>query len=442
MVETDVQESSGGSRVLAVTIPGVAMCLGWGLAGQYGGSYGAMIPGVLGALALVLVARRRIGVAQSWMVAMAGALGFAIGGDETYGQTIGLTAHPGMAAWAFLGMFLKGAVWGGIGGLFIGAALGNRRYTTTQILVALNLALALSFVGYWLINEPKLIYFSGHAIDAPRTEGWAGLWVFLLVLVVLAGRMHDRAAVRLSFCGVVGCGFGFALGNVANRLGMEHLGSATAGFIDWWKVMECTCGLAGGLALGWGWAGLQQDAEMQQQGAAPATEILPIPVWLFVVAALDVLFFYYLTSRVDALGGWIGVVPFVFTVPAVLLVARDRQALQLVVGVVAPIMLVLWDMQRYWSEEKKVVGAGLSMAALVLLSALAAAYVARVGDRPRVLFLFVAWFCTICAWAKMGWPAPEAWGQMIVVQGLFTIMAAWLTLALRERPGGHAVSAI
>lgn len=77
---------------LAVAIPGVAMCLGWGLAGQYGGAFGAMIPGVLGALALVLVARRRLGTSQVWAVAMAGALGFGIGGDETYGQTIATCA--------------------------------------------------------------------------------------------------------------------------------------------------------------------------------------------------------------------------------------------------------------------------------------------------------------------------------------------------------------
>ena len=142
---------------LAVAIPGVAMCLGWGLAGQYGGAFGAMIPGVLGALALVLVARRRLGTSQVWAVAMAGALGFGIGGDETYGQTIGLTAHAQTAAWGYIGLFLKGAVWGGIGGLFVGSALGNRRYTTAQLLIALNVALALSFVGYRLVNEPDLL---------------------------------------------------------------------------------------------------------------------------------------------------------------------------------------------------------------------------------------------------------------------------------------------
>ena len=225
------------------------------------------------------------------------------------------------------------------------------------------------------------------------------------------------------------------MGNGASRLGTEHLNWAASGFIDWWKVMECTCGLAGGLAMGWGWARLQRE---EQQGATSASEIVSVPIWHFVVAALDVLFLLYLSSGMETLGGWVGVAPFAFTVPVVLLVARERPALHLIVGVVAPVMLVFWDMQQYWSDEKQLLGAGLSMAALVAFSAIVAAYIARNGDRPRVLFLFTAWCCTGCAWAKMGYPAPSVWGQMIVVQGLFTIMAAWLTLAVRSRPAESA----
>src|SRR5437660_8061849 len=148
---------------LAVVIPGVAMSLGWGLRGQFGGPRGAMTPGALVALALVLTARRRIGIRQVWMIAAAGALGFAIGGEETYMQTVALTRHGDTALKGFLGILLKGAEWGGLGGLFIGAALGRKRYCAAHVLLAVNVALALSFLGYWLVNEPKLIYFSGGA---------------------------------------------------------------------------------------------------------------------------------------------------------------------------------------------------------------------------------------------------------------------------------------
>src|SRR5579862_3446627 len=128
---------------LALAMPSIAMSLGWGLRGQFGGPRGAMAPGAMVALALVLTVRERIGPRQAWLAAAAGALGFAIGGEETYMQTVGLTHQHATALWATMGLLVKGAEWGGLGGLFIGAALGGRRYSAAQLLLAFNVAIAL-----------------------------------------------------------------------------------------------------------------------------------------------------------------------------------------------------------------------------------------------------------------------------------------------------------
>src|SRR5262249_53066282 len=136
-------------RWIAIAVPGVAMSLGWGLRGQFGGPRGAMVPGALVALALALVARRQPSPAQVWIVAAAGSLGFAIGAEEPYMQTVGRIVQGITVPWAYLGLLLKGAAWGGLGGLFVGSALGRKHYTIHQLLLAFNLALALAFVGFW-----------------------------------------------------------------------------------------------------------------------------------------------------------------------------------------------------------------------------------------------------------------------------------------------------
>jgi hypothetical protein len=330
-------------------------------------------------------------------------------------------------------LYLKGAVWGGIGGLFIGAALGERRYTTAQLLLAINLALAASFVGYIAINEPKLVYFSGHGLDAPRQEGWAGLWCFYLALLALAARMRDRTAVRFSVAGMLGCGAGFALGWVAFRLGTDHFGSATVAYIDWWKVAECTCGLIGGMALGWASIGCARSPE-HELPTAPATAM---PAWVSILLVLDLLLLFRLADKMGDLGGWLGAAPFVFVAPAIVLAMHGRPAFQLLVGAAMPIVLALSNVQYEWAVDPHLMSVPWSTASLVLLAVIAAVHVVRNADHPRRLLLLIAWTCTACAWAKYAYPPPKHRLVMIGVQGLLTLMACWLTIYVHDRrPAG------
>ena len=69
------------------------MSLGWGLRGYIGGGpLGAMIPGALVALCLCLLADRD--GEDAAVIAAFGAVGVGFGGQETYGQTIGLAFDP------------------------------------------------------------------------------------------------------------------------------------------------------------------------------------------------------------------------------------------------------------------------------------------------------------------------------------------------------------
>ena len=117
----------------SILLPAMAGAMGWGIRGQYGHETGAMIAGVLVSLVLVFLHCPRAAVVPAARAAAFGAIGMGIGGSMTYGQTIGLTQNPALIGhwdawwWGMLGLSVKGAIWIGFAGLFLGMALGGRR---------------------------------------------------------------------------------------------------------------------------------------------------------------------------------------------------------------------------------------------------------------------------------------------------------------------------
>ncbi len=420
-------EGSEGARAnpaLAIFTSGVAMSLGWGLRGQFGGPMGAMVPGALVAMALALCTGGPITPAQFWFIAASGALGFSIGGEETYMQTASLAAHPDSALWGYLGLAVKGAEWGGLAGLFLGSALGGRRYTAGELLTGFNVAWALAFPAYWLVNVPKLVYSSGGS-GRPRPEAWAALTTVWLVLLLFARLKEDRAAVRLSLFAALGCGIGFPLFQWVNLTGSRLL-PGTAPNMDWWKVVECGLGLSGGLALGWGWHRWQQAPTFHDEPSRPGLSGLP-----FVLLCLDLLVFFYVGDSLGDFGGLIGKAPFLFIAPTLWVFATRQTDLSLALGIFAPIALTYWNVQDYWVSERRIVGVPSSVTILALLSAASAWVAGKLRFAPRALFLLVTWSTVACAWFKMLIPVPQPDAGHItitlVVQGIFTLMAAFLT---------------
>jgi hypothetical protein len=146
------------------------MSLGWGLRGSIGGgSLGAMIPGAMIGLVLCLLLDRH---SDSGLVAAFAAIGVGFGGQETYGQTVGLSLQAETFWWAIFGFVIKGAVWGLLGGAFIGIALDRQRDATAQLIAAFAIMVLGTWLGWLLVNSPKLIYFSNR-LDKPREELWA-----------------------------------------------------------------------------------------------------------------------------------------------------------------------------------------------------------------------------------------------------------------------------
>ncbi len=100
----------------------LAMSVGWGFRGNYGHEYGAMVPGALVAIAVCLISGREDWYRRIIYFGLFGAVGWAFGGQMSYGIIIGYTKSTDLLTvfYGFGALFLIGLIWGGIGAAFLG----------------------------------------------------------------------------------------------------------------------------------------------------------------------------------------------------------------------------------------------------------------------------------------------------------------------------------
>ena len=239
----------GRSAMTWVLVPAVVMSLGWGLRGYIGGGpHGAMIPGAL--VAMMLCRFLGYDARSSAVVVAFSAIGVGMGGSMTYGQTLGLIRDDPTFLWGLTGTTLKGAVWGLLGGAVIGLGFVARHISWWTLTVTFLCMLAAIVAGIYLVNEPKLIYFS-NPIDRPRDESWAGLLLGGLAVLACSGvlnRRHALVPARFALYGLIGGGIGFGGGSLF--LATQPDLPDTWRWLPCWKFMEFTFGFLFGAALG------------------------------------------------------------------------------------------------------------------------------------------------------------------------------------------------
>ena len=263
-----------------IVVAALAGGMGWGIRGQYGHETGAMIAGLLIGLSLVVCCCPGAAFLPAARAVALATIAMGFGGAMTYGQTLGLTHDHAMVgnraalAWGLLGTAVKGGIWIGFAGAFLGIGLGGTRYKPRELLLVMVALLAMFFAGVWLLNRPfdpgnrvlPSIYFSadwrwrpGVAIS-PRPEVWGGLGsalALLLAYVRLARR--DDLAFRIGLWGVLGGALGFPLGQSLQAFHSWHPEVFREGIwlrldpvMSWWNVMETTFGATMGAILGLG----------------------------------------------------------------------------------------------------------------------------------------------------------------------------------------------
>ena len=396
----------------------IAMSLGWGLRGSIGGgSLGAMIPGAMIGLVLCLLLNRHSDAA---LVAAFAAIGVGFGGQETYGQTVGLSLLPETFWWAILGFVTKGAVWGLLGGAFIGIALDRHRYTTAQLLAGFGIMVLGTWLGWQYLNSPKLIYFSNR-FDRPREEVWAGLWLGgLLLLAWLRARIPSLFALY----GAIGGGIGFGVGASLQPLGRAVWAGMPLG---WWKAMELTFGGLLGLAYV-----LCAWRLRNQLAGAPSTAPPPLKLRrasgalaALLAIGLAIVAGQYLPVRFDyTIAG---------AVLASLVLFSESLAWQ--TAITATVAAFGWDFLDYQTFAPL----PLAWTILVATTAAVAVLVARY-PRTRAMLLLLTWAAVVSSFRYL-FPPSSVGPEVVTMLTVFVVLALILSLLLRVAPE-HVVEPI
>lgn len=291
--------------LLSVLWVGLSLAIGWGIRGNFGHEYGAMIPGALATLAAAILSGRRDWQERGAMFAFFGALGWSFGGSMSYMQVIGYThsGHSSSVLYGFACLFVIGFLWAAIGGagsalpaFLSGDKLGEfftplltvfaawtlqdimvERWLPTlsefrqanplywfdtdwlAALVAIVAVLLLALVrrridpasslilhmavGWW-IAFLVLVNLLGWRMTPPRGDNWAGCIGMVAGLWIYFQR-HGLPGLTFAslITGLIG-GFGFAMADL-----LKLIGIAGGWQTNWHSVLEQTYGLINGIGL-------------------------------------------------------------------------------------------------------------------------------------------------------------------------------------------------
>jgi hypothetical protein len=284
------------------------MSVGWGYRGDYGHEAGAMIPGALLGLSVALASCRTDWLDRASLLGFLGAIGWAFGGQMSYGLVVGYTSANDLTnvTFGYAAIFVVGALWGGIGCGILALGLTERRSflerfaaplvllyatwwilhltgvtprvlsrwpigdsdwfeATTALLVAVIAyalfprsraacgLLALLAAGWWA-GYALLVLVLGLRLNPPRSENWAGCVGILTALAGWHAVRRNTLALGLMLVGLIAGGVGFTLGDFANMLSRAKWGpigaSETLRALNGWKWMEQGFGLVMGLVIG------------------------------------------------------------------------------------------------------------------------------------------------------------------------------------------------
>ncbi len=213
----------------------LAMSLAWSLRGQFGHLIGALIPGAVAPIMIVLLNKE-----ESWQrvfgrAVILSALGFSVGGHMSYGRLIDTilvttpiqNAYPG-----FLKILWTGAIWGGVGGTLLGYGFCEKKLDRWDIAFLVCIAL------FWFI--PLGIY---------NLEAWDRLLFTAGFFLMHAYNFQFKKSKMIFNLGCAGAaGFGIAFTFAVALLYMGRHAYFSSGW-EWFVLRDQILGFIGGLFI-------------------------------------------------------------------------------------------------------------------------------------------------------------------------------------------------
>jgi hypothetical protein len=265
--------------LLKFLLPAMALGTAWAIRGQFGHEQGAAWAGGIGALSILLLAKRRDWYNRFIPATFAAAIGWGIGGMMSYGQLVGYGKGTdfGNVYYGFLMLFIVGGLYGLIGGGFFGLTLAdNEKNRVNWAFLLVEITAGALIVYGFLVNQ------LGWLMTPPRSELWAACLGMGFALIWHLVRHRQKAALRVAVFAGLGGGFGFAFGDF-----LQVLGIVSGIKFNFWNVMEYSLGFFGGLGMAYGtftsqWPEPESRVESNRNYLVPllfVVLIIPFIVW-------------------------------------------------------------------------------------------------------------------------------------------------------------------
>jgi hypothetical protein len=191
-----------------VWLTALSLSVGWGIRGNFGHEFGAMIPGALAAMAAALLSGREDWYRRVAYFGFFGALGWSFGGSMSYMQVIAYT-HSGhsLSVWyGFACLFVIGFLWAAMGGAGTALPAVLDRDRLTEFFVPLT-AVFLTWWGQSFVEELLSTHSPAFRHEDPLywyDTDWLGALtaVAAVLLVALWRRRVDRASSLMLHMGL------------------------------------------------------------------------------------------------------------------------------------------------------------------------------------------------------------------------------------------------
>ena len=191
-MKTDLETSTNQSFSWAGhALVALALSVGWGIRGNFGHEYGAMIPGALSAIAVALASGRSDWLKRFAHFGFLGAVGWSFGGGISYMQVIAYThsGHSNSALYGFACLTLIGFCWAALGGAFTAFPAFLDRSRLTALYVP-----ALIVFGAWIVQDFAVAAWHQPGGDSRHENplywfdtDWIGASVALMAMAVYCG---------------------------------------------------------------------------------------------------------------------------------------------------------------------------------------------------------------------------------------------------------------
>ncbi|MEJ1241991.1 hypothetical protein WBG78_27845 [Chryseolinea sp. T2] len=263
--------------ITACLLSALAFGTAWAVRGKFGHEQGAAWAGGIGAMGVILVAKRADWYNRMWEIVLASAFGWGLSGMISYGAVVGYARADDFIN-IFYGLsmlFVIGSLYGFLGGGLFALSLSDTKEDRVPWAVLLTEMLAFGLLTYGL-----LINQLGWLMTPPRSELWAACLGACIPVGWYAFRTNKRQVLRVAIWSALGSGWGFAFGNF-----LQVMANAVNFPMNPWNIMEYSIGFFGGLGMCYStltstWPVLEvRTSGANKIAAALVLIVIPFVVW-------------------------------------------------------------------------------------------------------------------------------------------------------------------